>query len=713
MRRIMVIVSLVLAVLGVSVCAAEEGLVGHWSFDNVRMERVEVEVVRGQTFVPREKLSYVTEEVSGEEHELFAKYYEVVDGVKGTAVLLDGYTAYIEVPAADTFKYRVTDDFSVEAWVALGAYPKHWCPILDHQRDVADGYFNGYFFGIDAMGRLMLRIASNGRNEVLYSSDRIQLNEWTQVAGVYEDNELRVYINGEAVGSLEAVDGFDPIQEEVYRWVSVLIGKSREKHRPYGTIRPEGTKPVNTYLDGIIDEIKLYNRALDSDEIEESFEDNEPGGEPALPKRILPAGPEGPGKFCAINTHLKYYPGWDAPWHYGDNADVIVRFDDTPCKFVFWRGTNFIPHWVCEGIWFNNGFNEGWNEHGSCEPMSDKRCLHTYAKIIESNDARVVVQWRYALIDNWYRFAFVDPETEWGDWTEETFTIYPDMVGVREDTLISNAPRAQHEWQESMMVMGPGQRPDEVLEFAALSLANMEGDSHTYSWEHETPPFLPEDPPNANIQVVNTKAKYHPFSIIRPQDKPQIDIYAGEIRRDVCVFPWWNHWPVAPRPTDGRWAMYDDRASHASLSHWNWGYYDMTDDTMTKLMLNGMTTKTAEELVPLTKSWSNPAKLEVDGDGFESQGYDPTEMAYQLTCEGSDEIVIHLHASEDSPLVNPAFVITNWGEGDIELKLNGKVLEHGEDYRVGHRDQLESTDLIVWVRYESESPTNIVIEPMD
>jgi hypothetical protein len=709
----MVLVSIILGVLGVSVCSAEEGLIAHWSFDDVRLERVEVEVVRGQTFVPREKLSYATEKVSGEEHELFAKYYEVVDGVKGTAVLLDGYTAYIEVPAADTFKYRVTGNFSVEAWVALGAYPKHWCPILDHQRDVADGYFNGFFFGVDAMGRLMLRIASNGRNEVLYSSDRIQLNEWTHVAGVYEDNELRVYINGEEVGSLDAVDGFEPIQEEVYRWVSVLIGKSREQHRPYGTIPPEGTKPVNTFLDGIIDEIKLYNRALDSDEIEESFEDNEPSGKPALPKRVLPAGPEGPGKFGAINTDLKYYPGWDAPWHYGENTDVVVRFDDTPCKFVFWRGTNFIPHWVSDGIWFNNGFNEGWNEHGSCEPMSDKRCLHAYAKVIENNDARVVVLWRYALIDNWYRFAFVDPETQWGDWTEETFTIYPDMVGVREDILISNAPRAQHEWQESMMVMGPGQRPDEVLEFEALSLANMEGESHTYSWEHETPPFLPEDPPNANIQVVNTKSKYHPFSIIRPQDKPQIDIYAGEIRRDVCVFPWWNHWPVAPRPTDGRWAMYDDRASHASLSHWNWGHYDMTDNTMTKLMLNGMTTKTAEELIPLTKSWSNPAEIEVDGDGFESEGYDATELAYHLTCEGAGKVKMTLNASEESPLVNLAFVIKNWGESDVEVMVNGKGIECGEDYRVGHRYRLEGTDLILWIPYESEKTTEVVVSKID
>jgi len=715
MRRIMVAVSAVVAILGVSVCAAEEGLVGHWSFDDVRVERVEVKMVRGETFIPREKMCYVTEHVHNEDHELMGKYFETVHGVEGQAVLLDGYTAHVVVPQEDSFKYRVTDDFAVEAWVALGAYPKHICPILDNQRDPAHGYFNGFMFGIDAMGRLMLRMASNGRNEVLFSSESIKLNEWTHVAGSYEDKEMVVYINGKEAGRLEAPDGFSPIQEDDFHWVSVLIGQSRDKHRPYGTIRPLGTNPVVTNLDAIIDEVKLYDRALSEADVEESFNDHKTSAKPQLPKRVLPAGPAGEGTFGAINTTLKYYPSWDAPWHIGDNADVVVRFDESPCRFVFWHGTNYIPNWVTEnGIWFNNAFNEGWNEHNSsCEPMSDKRCKDTYVKVVESTDARVVIQWRYGLVDINGYFAFADPATGWGDYTEETYTIYPNMVGVREDKLFSNAPRAAHEWQESIMVMGPGQRPDEVLELAALSLANMDGETHTYSWEYETPPHMPEDPPNANIQMVNTQSNYHPFSIIRPQDNPDIDIYSGEIRREVCVFPWWNHWPVAPRPTDGRFSMYDDRASHASLSHWIWGPYETTDNSMTKIMINGLTTKNIKDLLPLAKSWSNPAKLEVDGDGFESQGYDPTELAYQLSCEGSDEIVMHLHASEDSPLVNPAFVITNWGEGDIELKVNGKALECGEDYRVGHRHQLESADLIVWVRYESEKPTEIEIEPAD
>ncbi|NIN34411.1 MAG: hypothetical protein GTO60_04670, partial [Gammaproteobacteria bacterium] len=241
--------------------------------------------------------------------------------------------------------------------------------------------------------------------------------------------------------------------------------------------------------------------------------------------------------------------------------------------------------------------------------MSDKQARHSHVKVLENNDARIVVQWRYALVDNWYQFAFFDPSTGRGDWTNETYYIYPDMVAVREDILLSNAPRAEHEWQESMVVPGPGQTPADLLEYAALTLGNDKGEFHTYSWEHKTPPHLPRRPKNPNIQLVNMKSKYKPFSILRPQDNPSIDIYSGEIRREISVFPWWNHWPVAQKPTDGRWAMFADRPSHSSLSHWFWDAYDMTDRSMTKLMLTGMTDKAAEELLPLARSWYNAPQI--------------------------------------------------------------------------------------------------------
>jgi len=702
------------AILSMPVLATQGDPVAYWKFDDIRVERKVVEMVRGQTFIPKEKFAYVREEIGGRQHDLNGKYYESVAGVKDQALLLDGYTTHVTPRGENTV--NISDDFSVEAWVALGAYPKNWCPIVDHQQAVSDGYFHGYFFGFDAMGRLMFRIATNGKEEWLLGRDRIPLNTWTHVACAYDlDNGMSIYINGERVGTLKPDAAFSAVDPDWGPAAPMLIGKSRTKHRPHGTIRPHGTMESFTFLDGLLDELKVYDYALSGREIAASYNDNKTSAAPALPARILPAGPEGPARFGAINANLKYYPAWDAPWQIADSVDVVVRFDETPCRFVFWHGTSYIPNWVTDnGIWFNNGFNEGWNEHGSCEPMSDKKAKYSTVKVVESNDARVVVQWRYGLVDVVNTFAFEDPDTGWGDWTNETFTIYPNMVGVRKDMLLSNAPRAAHEWQESIMVMGPGQRPDEVLELAALSLANIDGESYTYSWEYETPPFLPKDPRNANIQTVNTRSTYHPFSALRPQDEPQIDIYTAEIRRDVCVFPWWNHWPVAPRPTDGRYSMFDDRASHSSLSHWNWNPYEMTDTSITKLMLNGLTDKTVEELVPLTRSWANPPELSVVGSGFENEGYDPTDLAFHLTCEiGAKPLTMKLAASQESPVVDPAFVVNNWGYGDADLQVNGKTIEQGKDFRVGHRERLDGTDLIVWFRFETTEPATIKLTPAD
>ncbi|MHC4500840.1 MAG: hypothetical protein ACYS21_17210, partial [Planctomycetota bacterium] len=164
MKRV-ITYSLVLWMLcSVPAFGAGDEPVAWWKFDDIEVERVTVEMVRGETFVPREVLSYVTESVSGNKSDLFGKYYEVVPGVSGDAVMLDGYTAYVEVgpeqnEEGETYypNPEVSGDFTVEAWIALGAYPKHWCPIVDNQRDMSEGYFNGYFFGVDALGRIMFR----------------------------------------------------------------------------------------------------------------------------------------------------------------------------------------------------------------------------------------------------------------------------------------------------------------------------------------------------------------------------------------------------------------------------------------------------------------------------------------------------------------------------------------------------------------------------
>ena len=698
----------VLMLVGASIGFSQNHLVGYFDFDKIRIERKVIKMVRGETYVPKEIFAFVSESVLGEEFELLGKYYKQVKGVKGDAVLLDGYTAYIEISDEELIPV-LNGAFSIEAWIALGAYPMNLCPLVDQHRDVADGYYNGLFFGLDALGRLVLKVATNGRDEELIPAQIIPLNEWTHIACTYDGNKaIAIFLNGEEIGSkfLSA-----PLNPSNPKYTSMLIAKSRSAQRPYGTLRPNGTEPSYTFFDGIIDELKIYSNQLQPEEVAKTFQDYNITEAPELPARILPSGPKSPAVFRAVNTSLDYYEAWDAPWAIDKNADIVVQFDDSDGKFVFWHGTSFIPNWVTENdIWFNNGFNEGWNEHGSCEPMSDKKAKYSSVKIIESNDARVMVQWRYALVDVLGKFAFEDPITGWGDWTNETFTIYPDMVGVREDKLLSNAPNAAHEWQESIMVLGPGQRPEDILKYEALSVSNINGESKTFSWEHESPPHLPDYPKNPNILTVNTKSEYHPFSAVRPQDNPKIDIYTSTIRRDVSVFPWWNHWPVAPLRTDGRYAMYSDRASHASLSHWKWDDYETTDRSMTKLMLNGLTTKSVEELIPLTKSWSNPADLVIQNDVKANVKYNAAQKAYVISLEGQvAEVSFILKAEKESPIVNPAFVIEGWGRYDVNLSVNGKEIARGKDFRYGFKDRLEAIDLVSWVRFESEKETQFTI----
>jgi hypothetical protein len=682
-----------------------QDLVGHFKFDNVRKEYKEVKMVRGELFLPKEYYGYVLNSVDGVESDLDGKFYKQVTGVKGGAVLLDGNTASIEIKEENL--PRVTGDFTIEAWIAMGSYPNNICPIVDNQRDPAEGYYNGYFFGLDALGRVILNIATDGQDERIVGTERLPLNKWIHIAGVHSLKEgLKIYVNGKLAAASKPDFTFTPAQEHV----SMIIGKSRGKQRPYGTIRPHGTKLVNMFYDGLLDELKIYNSALSEKQLNKSFASVNANIKPELPERVMPTGPLNTEWFGAVNADLKFYEAYDAPWHVDKGADVVVRFDDAPVEFVFWKGANYQAHLVTEkGFWFNNGFNEGWGIHGSCEPMSDKQTRHSHVKILENNDARVVVQWRYALIDNWNTFAFYNEETGWGDWTNETYYIYPDLVSVREDILLSNAPRAEHEWQESMVVPGPGQKPEDLLEYAALSLGNAKGEYKTYSWEHETPPHLPPLPKNPNMQLVNMKSEYKPFSILRPQDNPRIDVYSGEIRRDISVFPWWNHWPTAQKPTDGRWAMADDKPAHGSLSHWFWDEYKVTEKSMTKLMLTGFTNKKIEELAPLGRSWYSPP--EVSTNSAIGVVYNQAERCFDISMKDKkDELSFEIKASEASPVLNPAFVIRDWGNSDITLEINGKPVSRGKDFRVGHRQKLDGRDLVSWLRFESTETVKVKIK---
>ena len=88
-----------------------------------------------------------------------------------------------------------------------------------------------------------------------------------------------------------------------------------------------------------------------------------------------------------------------------------------------------------------------------------------YSRIIENTDARIVVHWRYGLVDSRYIFA---PRNEgWGGWTDEYWTIYPDGVAIRD---VARGIVFGDGWVETMFLSPPGTKPEENVEIDAISI---------------------------------------------------------------------------------------------------------------------------------------------------------------------------------------------------------------------------------------------------
>ena len=667
----------------------DHGLVARWSFNEEKC---------GAT---RESVSGVADKVEG--------YCKYVPGVSGDGLRFDGYTTSV-VHRADATP-RLSDAFTIEAWVALNTYPWNWASVVDHQDDRQVGYF----LGIDAYGHLGLQVAVNGVWQSVTSEAVLPLKRWMFIVGTFDAaNGLAIYLDGKLVGQQSTRGTLTPAGR-----LDLLIGRVRQPMLPGPppTIHPQYS--VWYSLDGILDEIEIYNRALIPTEVEKAYAAVEvPSGE-VLPWPKLPSGPPGSGRFGAYYATLKYEHTWDAPRRIGPDSDVIVRFDEAPIRLVFWQGLNYIPAWVTEnGKWYTDAFLEtygsGCPDGADCEPMSDRQNRYSHVRILESNQARAIVHWRYALSEvEFYKGAWPDPLTGWFDWADEYWTIYPDGVAIRMQVLRSSALDKGHEWQESIVVNAPGTRPEDNISKEAVTVGNMKGETATYAWIPRPPKTLPA-PKDPNIQIVNLKSHWKPFQIVSPTDSSIVPYTGPGFPSQFSAFHWRNHWPVAQLATSGRSAVAPDRASSTSISHIYWENYAKSVESITKIMLNGLTTKSAAELVPLAHSWLSPPNLEVKDDGFRSEGYDPAEGAYIVVRQQSQDPMIAklmLQASDESPSVHPAIIIRNWGEEGAQLMINQEWVALGTVYHEGHILNLKTIDLVIWINKDFQKPVTLTLVP--
>ncbi len=684
--------------LGVGVPHAQEsGPIAKWSFQQDR----------GTT---------VPDSVHGAQGEIGGSY-KYVQGISGSALRFDGYTTSVTISRKEAPSVG-TNGFTVSAWVALNTYPWNWVPVIDQERQDQEGFS----FGVDAFGHVGLRASVNGEWKSITSRDRLPLKKWAHITGSYETADhgsgmLKIYIDGQLKGQLPVEGELTPANTDI------LIGRVRRATLPFPEAAIHPYYPIWYSLDGIVGDVEIFDRALSAGEIASSYASvHVPQGN-VLPWQKMPSGPPGAGPFGAYYATLHFQDTWDNLRRLGPDSDVVVRFDESPIRLVFWQGTNYVPAWVTENDkWYTDEFLETWGKGcplgEDCEPMSDKQERYSRVNIIESNDARVVVHWRYALSEvEEYKIAWPDPVTGWGDWTDEYWTVYPDGIAVRKQVLHSGVLNLPHEWQETIVLNQPGTRPEDNINWDAVTLGNMQGETKNYHWAPKpagsfTKPNGPAGvtgPPDPNIQIINLKSEWKPFQIVPPQGA-RADIYNGE--NTYFSFECWNHWPVAQIVSSGRPCVANDRASHTSLSHLVWKDYSKDKHTETKVLLNGLTNGSIAGLIPLAKSWLSPPKMEVEGQEFQSEGYDPTQRAYVVTSKSNSEAAplrLTFQASEVSPLYDPAIVVKNWGDGQAQLKINGQSVAWGRGYRVGHVRRLQGTDIVIWIQKQSTDPLHVDI----
>ena len=426
-------------------------------------------------------------------------------------------------------------------------------------------------------------------------------------------------------------------------------------------------------------------------------------------------------------------PGFDVPREL-ERIAVQVHFDLVPIKMRF-----SMPCYPCQVTENNIHYSNGWTEtydpqaSSSCEVLWDDEARYARMWVESQNPARIVVRVRAALSDpdGYIAHSYIPSGSPYGegDWTDEWYYIYPDGMHTRHVRIYTGLagqslavtdeqfkgvapireipPTVVHEFHEEFIFGQDGHLPEDDISLSPLTLIKMDGSSKTISYQ----PY-PKDYGSfnqANIMVINLKSTYKPFTIFIPHGIEN-ETYPLEGKAPHTF----QTWPQHP----------GKEGYSVSLGHTlNWWHYRRTNNILEQVYLSGMTASTdpAEELTGLAKSWLHYPRLIMEGRelSYTHPSYDQAQRAYLVPWD--KELTLPIKFQLGFPekfeeevaipisIVNPVFIVKGWGSSSAEVKLNGKVLEEGENLRLGYEQSATGSDLIIWLKHKGREKIDVEI----
>jgi len=231
-------------------------------------------------------------------------------GITGSALDFDGIDDYIEI--LDSASLNITEEITLCTWVKLDSIAVD-PPVIIEKWEFANSEV--YKLGIGDSGNdFELRINHNP-----LVGGNVSVEIWNFVVGTYDGSNLKLYQNGELVGQSQ-------FNETIYTSTNnVFIGADRD------------ISEFNQHLDGIIDEICVYNRAITEIEIKELYQKNKPRYKSYSLELFegwnyvaLPFN-----HSISMNTSIIRYNDEDYTWNNASNPDNLI-IDPT---IFYWNST--------------------------------------------------------------------------------------------------------------------------------------------------------------------------------------------------------------------------------------------------------------------------------------------------------------------------------------------------------------------------------------
>lgn len=169
-----------------------------------------------------------------------ATTYEL--GIKETSIRFNSATP-TNITGAHAAAYNTTT-ITCNAWIKPYSFPTNFLGIIDKYL----GSTSGFYLDIESSTAKTVRfgIRSASTDYWINTTTQLSINNWYMVTGIYDGSKLKIYINGilEAEATISATINFNTH--------NVIIG---------------GDNVSTLYFNGLIQNVGIWNKALDSYEI--------------------------------------------------------------------------------------------------------------------------------------------------------------------------------------------------------------------------------------------------------------------------------------------------------------------------------------------------------------------------------------------------------------------------------------------------------------